>query len=199
MPTYTRLGQYVFLLCALLWFAPANAAAPAVVAEKLVQGGREEVARRPTYRSAYYKSGYPPANEGVCTDLIWRAFKVAGYDLKTLIDQDISKNPTLYPRVKNKPDPNIDFRRVPNQTVYLKRHAKSLSINIAPGDMSVMKDWLPGDIVVFRNPDHIAILSDKRNKDFIPYLIHNHGPWATEADDFMLWHKRGIVARFRWD
>ena len=199
MPKYACFGQYIFLLCVLFRLAPVSAAAPAVVAEKLVQDGREEVARRPIYHSAYYKGGYPPAGEGVCTDLIWRAFKIAGYDLKTLIDNDIRKTPTLYPSVGNKPDPNIDFRRAPNQTTYLKRYAKNLSTKIAPGDMNVMEDWLPGDIVVFRNPNHIAILSDKRNNDFIPYLIHNQGPWATEGDDFMLWHERGIVARFRWD
>jgi len=199
MPAYARWGQYIFLFCALFCLAPVNAAAGAAAAEKLVQGGREEVARRPLYRSAYHQGGYPPASEGVCTDLIWRAFKIAGHDLKTLIDDDIRKNPALYPRVGNKPDPNIDFRRVPNQIAYFKRHAKNLSTKIAPGDMDVMKDWLPGDIVAFRNPDHIAILSDKRNDAFIPYLIHNQGPWATEGDDFMFWHERGIVARFRWN
>ena len=192
-----------FLFFALFLFTlfpdtAANASTPSAVAEKLVKGGREEVARRPFYRSKYHKGGYPPAGEGVCTDLIWRAFKVAGFNLKAMIDEDIRKSPDSYHRV-NKPDPNIDFRRVPNQAVYFKRHAENLSIKIAPGNKKLMEGWLPGDIVVFRNPDHIAILSDKRNDDFIPYLIHNQGPWATEGDDFMAWHRRGIVARFRWN
>jgi uncharacterized protein YijF (DUF1287 family) len=130
--------------------------------------------------------------------LIWRAFKAAGHDLKALMDEDIRKNPSLYPRVGNKPDPHIDFRRVPNQAVFFKRHAESLPTRIAPGNMRVMRDWQPGDIVVFRNPDHIALLSDKRNGEGVPHLIHNQGPWATEGDDFMRWHERGIVARFRW-
>ena len=49
-----------------------------------------EVDRSPVYKSAYYVGGYPPATEGVCTDVVWRAFKEAGYDLKKMIDADIA-------------------------------------------------------------------------------------------------------------
>ncbi len=36
----------------------------------IVAGARAEVMRKPQYRSAYYQGGYPPATEGVCTDLV---------------------------------------------------------------------------------------------------------------------------------
>lgn len=169
----------------------------AVSTEKLIKGAREEADRHPIYRSAYYSGGFPPAYEGVCTDLIWRAFKDAGVDLKALIDADIRRNKSAYPRVKGKPDPNIDFRRVPNQTVFFRRHAKILGTTMTPGDKAVTDTWQPGDIVVFANPDHIAILSDKRNASGVPYLLHNQGPFATEGDDFMAWYACGIVAHFR--
>ncbi len=164
---------------------------------RLIQGAREEIERAPLYRSAYYKEGYPPEREGVCTDLVWRAFKYAGYNLKTLIDADIRNTPAAYPRAR-KPDSSIDFRRVPNQTAFFKRHAQSLSTRITPGDAKSLNEWRAGDIVVFTNPDHIAILSDRRNSDGIPLLLHNQGPFATEGDDFMPWYKAGIVARFRF-
>ncbi len=165
--------------------------------EKLIEGARQEIGRAPLYRSAYYKGGYPPDQEGVCTDLIWRAFKHAGYDLKALIDADIRKFPKAYPRVR-KADPNIDFRRVPNQTAFFKRHAQSLDTTIKPGNAENLKSWRPGDIVVFAGPDHIAILSDKTNSEGVPLLLHNQGPWATEGDDFIAWAKGGIVAHFRF-
>lgn len=191
---------YAILLFLLLPFAAAEAAqiSPITVdAAKLVLGAREEAARRPIYRSAYYSGGFPPAYEGVCTDLVWRAFKYAGVDLKKLLDADIRRNKSAYPRIQGKPDPNIDFRRVPNQTAFFRRYAKTLSTKMTPDDTTVTGTWLPGDIVVFANPDHIAIISDKRNASGVPYLLHNQGPFATEGDDFMAWYACGIVAHFR--
>lgn len=167
-------------------------------ADDFIQGARAEAARKPVYRSAYYRGGYPPPHEGVCTDVIWRAFKHAGYDLKALMDKDIRANAQAYPRVAGKPDPNIDFRRVPNMTVYFKRHARTLTTAITPGNAESLVHWQGGDIVVFANPDHIGILSDKRNSEGIPLLLHNDGPWACEGDDFMKWYARGIVAHFRF-
>lgn len=187
--------------------AAAPAAAPAAAkpgqtaaqkreafAAALIQGAREEARRAPFYVSAYYAGGYPPENRGVCTDVIWRAFAFAGYDLKAQMDADIRKNRAAYPRV-SRPDPNIDFRRVPNQTAFFRRHAQSLTTRIDGANLAA---WLPGDIAVFANPDHIAILSDKRNAAGIPLLLHNQGPFATEGDDFMDWYGRGIVAHFRF-
>ncbi len=167
------------------------------VTDGLVLGGRAEVERAPLYRSDYYRGGYPPETEGVCTDLIWRAFRDAGYDLKGMVDADIRENPKAYPRV-DKPDPNIDFRRVPNLRVFFQRHGRSLTLVIAPGKSENLAQWQPGDIVTFKGPNHIAILSDKRNADGVPYLLHNDGPWASEGDDFMKWYARGITGHFRY-
>lgn len=178
--------------CAARDTTPGNAQGAFI--EKLIEGARAETVRRPWYKSAYYKGGYPPENEGVCTDLVWRAFKHAGIDLKARIDADIRRNKNAYPRAA-KPDANIDFRRVPNQTAFFRRHAKTLTTRV---DGESLSQWQPGDIAVFANPDHIAVLSDKRNADGIPLLLHNQGPFATEGDDFMAWHARGIVAHFRF-
>lgn len=188
-----------FLALACLPLHPEHAPAAARTGEEnfarqLIRGARAEVGRRPLYRSAYYSGGYPPRYEGVCTDLVWRAFKDAGYDLKKTMDADIRKNRNAYPRV-TKPDPNIDFRRVPNQAAFFRRHATTLTTKI---DRPNLASWQPGDIVVFTNPDHIAILSDKRNADGFPLLLHNQGPFATEDDAFMVWYRLGIVAHFRF-
>ncbi|MDL2210208.1 DUF1287 domain-containing protein [Desulfovibrio sp. OttesenSCG-928-O18] len=200
-------GRLALFLAAFVWIASGvaqaamagakSAPAPHVAfAAKLVEGAREEAQRAPLYRSAYYSGGYPPAAEGVCTDLVWRAFRHAGYDLKKMIDADIRQNRAAYPRARAKPDPNIDFRRVPNQTAFFRRHAKSLTTRVTPA--AALAEWQAGDIVVFANPDHIAILSDKRNAEGIPLLLHNQGPFASEGDDFMAWYARGIVAHFRF-
>lgn len=166
--------------------------------DDLIEGGRLEGKRMPIYRSAYYKGGYPPASEGVCTDVIWRAFNHAGYDLKGMIDADIKSNPGAYPRVGGKPDSNIDFRRVPNLRSFFKRHGQSLTTTIKPGDRANLVLWQPGDIVTFKDPDHVAILSTKRNSEGVPWLLHNDGPWAREGDDFMTWAEHGITGHYRY-
>jgi len=166
--------------------------------DDIISGGRLEVLRRPVYRSAYYRGGYPPETEGVCTDVIWRAFRHAGYELKDLIDADIKADTAAYPRTNGKPDPHIDFRRVPNQKVFFQRHGLSLTTELKAGDLENLGQWQPGDIVTFKNPDHIAILSTIRNDEGLPYLIHNDGPWAREDDDFAAWHSRGLTGHYRF-
>lgn len=142
----------------------------------ILQGAKIEAENKPTYKSAYYSGGYPPDNEGVCTDVIWRALKNAGYLLKDMVDEDIKNNIDKYPRVDGKPDSNIDFRRVPNLKVYFERNQINLTT-----DLSRIEEWQPGDIVVFGS-SHIGIISDKRNKKGIPYLLHNGGQPLREED-----------------
>lgn len=160
----------------------------------IMLGARKDAKNHPTYKSAYYAGGYPPDNEGVCTDVVWRAFKNAGYNLKDLIDEDIKNNVDEYPRVEGKPDPNIDFRRVPNLISFFSRNATSLST-----DLSQLADWQPGDIVTFKNK-HVGIISDKRNKNGIPYLIHNGGQKNREEDILEVYTLYSeISGHFRWN
>lgn len=149
----------------------------------ILQGAKIEAENKPTYKSAYYSGGYPPDNEGVCTDVIWRALKNAGYSLKDMVDEDIKKNIDKYPRVDGKPDSNIDFRRVPNLKVYFERNQINLTT-----DLSKIEEWQPGDIVVFGS-SHIGIISDKRNKKGIPYLLHNGGQPLREEDILEVYNK----------
>ncbi|UTW69263.1 DUF1287 domain-containing protein [Anaerobacillus sp. HL2] len=39
---------------------------------------RKEVEQRTKY-SNYYRGGYPPDEEGVCTDVVWRGFVWCGH------------------------------------------------------------------------------------------------------------------------
>lgn len=152
-------------------------------------GALAYIATDPVYGSKYYAGGYPDDGQGVCTDVIWNAFAAAGYDLKSLVDRDIADNPDAYPEIE-KPDPNIDFRRVRNLRIFFERNAESL-----PLDFKNPSDWQPGDIVVFEG--HIGICSDKRNFRGVPYLIH-HGnivSGAVEADEMRYFT---VVGHYRW-
>ena len=149
----------------------------------ILLGARAEAGRKPEYKSAYYAGGYPPVTEGVCTDVIWRALQDAGYLLKDMVDEDIAQNVELYPRVNGKPEPNIDFRRVPNLKVYFERNHIVLT-----NDLTQIEEWQPGDIVTFGTV-HIGIISDKRNKNGVPYLIHNGGQPHREEDILELYNE----------
>jgi hypothetical protein len=156
--------------------------------DDIVLGARKDLEAKPLYVDAYYAGGYPPENEGVCTDVIWRALQNAGYDLKGMMDRDIKEHPGDYPRVDGNPEPNIDFRRVPNQEEFFKKYAERLTSEIKPWDSENLKQWQGGDIVVFGPPyDHIGIVSDKRQADGVPLLIHNAGPCTREDNGLLTW------------
>lgn len=157
---------------------------------EILIGAKKEADNHSTYKSIYYSGGYPPDDEGVCTDVVWRALKEAGYLLKDLMDEDIRNNLSEYSI--DKPDPNIDFRRVVNMNVYLKKNTIVLT-----NDPYQIEEWQPGDIVVFSN--HVAIISDKRNKDGIPYIIHNAGQPNREEDALIRWYRnKGIIGHYRF-
>jgi len=101
--------------------------------QDLLAGARRDAQNKPRYDGRYWNAGYPPDDVGVCTDVIWRAFKTAGYSLRDMVDQDIRGNLSLYPRVNGSPDRNIDFRRVLNLIVYFERKAVSLTLNPLTG------------------------------------------------------------------
>lgn len=163
----------------------------------IVNGAYTEVLNKTKYESNYYSGGFPPESEGVCTDVIWRGFKASGIDLKSLIDEDIKNNTNLYPRVGGKPDPNIDFRRVPNQDVFFSRHSLSLTTEVKARNAENLKQWQPGDIVVFtKGYEHIGIISNKRDKNGVPYVIHNTKPHATTMK--LSWFTAPIHAHYRW-
>lgn len=162
----------------------------------IIQGARLEIKNHTKYRSNYYAGGYPPNDEGVCTDVIWRALQNAGYSLKDNMDKDIKNNQSDYYRV-DKIDSNIDFRRVQNQYVFLKKYMINLPIEVIPNDRENLVNWQGGDIVVLTN--HIAIVSDKRRKDGVPLIIHNSYDYPREQDRLIEWYNNNkIIGHFRF-
>ena len=142
----------------------------------LLLGARADAENHPEYDPASYESGYPPDNIGVCADVIWRAFKQAGYSLRDMVDNDIINRPEAYPNVVKR-DNNIDFRRVRNLRIFFEKYAVSLSTDIEHTD-----EWQAGDIVIFGDDKHIGIVSDKRNRNGQPYIIHNGGQKKREEN-----------------
>ena len=150
----------------------------------ILEGAKKFIDKKPRYKSAYYDGGYPTDDNYVCTDIIWFALKNAGYDLKKLIDEDISNNKKEYD--EDVGDKNIDFRRVRNINVFLERNTMSLSV-------SSIDTFNPGDIVVYK--DHIAIVSDRKNSKGINYILHHDGYHDYEDDGLF---RKDIIGHYRW-
>ena len=149
---------------------------------------KEYIKTKPKYQSKYYASGYPDDEYGVCTDVVAFGLLNAGYDIMTLLNEDVINNPNAYNITKV--DKNIDFRRVVNLKVYLDRHAISLTTNINEIDK-----WQGGDIVVFKK--HIGIISDSRNKKGIPFVIHHANPVQKEYEEDILELHNDIIGHYR--
>jgi len=163
----------------------------------IVNSARKEAQQKTIYKDEYYTGGYPPEGEGVCTDVIWRGFKGINVSIKDLIDKDIKQNMAEYKGVKVKPDSNIDFRRVLNQDVFFKKNCILLTTELKEGDINNLKEWQPGDIIVFiEGYEHIGIISDKRDEKGIPYVIHNSHPFASEVK--LSWFHNPIHGHYRW-
>ncbi len=154
----------------------------------ILQGALDYINTRPKYKSKYYTAGYPDDGYGVCTDVVANALKAAGYDLMDLVSEDIAKHPDDYDI--EEPDKNIDFRRVKNLKVFFKNNAISLTT-----DVHDIENWQGGDIVIFRN--HIGIVSDRRNKDGVPYVIHHSDRYQTSYEQDILESRDDIVGHYR--
>jgi hypothetical protein len=101
------------------------------------------------YDPAYVRLAYPggdvPADTGVCTDEVIRAYRTVGIDLQKEVHEDMVTNFSAYPRKwgRREPDANIDHRRVPNLMVFFSRKGESLPITDRAGD------YAPGDLVTW--------------------------------------------------
>ena len=154
----------------------------------ILEGVRNYIKTKPKYKSKYYETGYPNDNYGVCTDVVSNGLLNAGYDLKELVYNDIKKNKSKYDITTI--DKNIDFRRVRNLKVFFKNNAKSLTT-----DVKKKEEWQGGDIVIFKK--HIGIISDKRNKNGTPFVIHHRGVFQLRYEEDILENRKDIVGHYR--
>ena len=154
----------------------------------ILASARAYLATGPRYGSRYYAGGYPDDGYGVCTDVVAFALKGAGYDLMDLVARDVQAHPEAYD--SDCGDANIDFRRVRNLKVWFSRNALSLPVSLEDP-----ADWQGGDIVIFR--DHIGIVSDRRNKRGVPYVLHHYGRFQLNYEEDILEKRADLEMHFR--
>lgn len=154
----------------------------------ILSSAKAYIKTKPKYESKYYGAGYPDDEYGVCTDVVGFALLGAGYNLMNLVQEDLAAHPDGYDI--SKPDIHIDFRRVKNLQVYFANTAISLTT-----DIRQIEEWQGGDIVIWEK--HIGIVSDHRNMDGIPYIIHHANPRQTSYEEDILETWGTIVGHYR--
>ncbi|MCU0316384.1 MAG: DUF1287 domain-containing protein [Fimbriimonadaceae bacterium] len=162
----------------------------------ILEGAKKQLTNPAQYSQTYYRIAYPggdvPSDRGACTDVIIRAFRNAGYDLQKLVHEDAGRR--NYPAIGRRRDSNIDHRRCRNLIVWFRAHAAELSLRT---DGKHIENFRPGHVVFWKLPnglDHVGIVSDKKNRRGVPYVIHNI--WQTAEEDVLLSYR--LVAHFRF-
>jgi uncharacterized protein len=173
--------RQLFLTFIIVASAIASAEPP-----RLVSAARHQTTTAVKYDGAYTRIAYPkgdvPADRGVCTDVVVRAYRSIGIDLQVLVHEDMRANFASYPRLwgLKRPDTNIDHRRVPNLQTFLSRAGAKMS-----GPRTV-GSFRPGDLVTWMLPGnlpHIGVVSDRVAPNTKrPLIIHNIGAGPKEED-----------------
>lgn len=130
----------------------------------------------PNYTQISYPNGDVPADKGVCTDVLIRAYRLLGIDLQKEVHEDMKANFKVYPSRKiwglRTTDRNIDHRRVPNLQTFFTRKGKVLPISHKAAS------YHPGDIVTWDlggGVAHIGIVVNRKTAGGVPLVVHNYG------------------------
>ena len=169
--------------------------------KRLVAAAIERTHHAVRYDSSYVGIPYPggdvPADTGVCTDEVIRAYRAVGVDLQNEVHEDMKHNFSVYPQVGRRraarPDANIDPRRVPILMVFFSRHGEVLKIT------DRAEDDAPGDLVTWDlggNVPHIGMVVDRKSETSGRYMIvHNIGRGPRMEDVLFDWK---ITGHFRY-
>jgi uncharacterized protein len=168
---------------------------PEKLSDAALELTKHQVEYDPSYFSIAYPLGDVPANKGVCTDVIIRAYRRLGKDLQQEVHEDMKAHFDLYPKNWGliRTDTNIDHRRVPNLMQFFVRKgtSKSITQNAA--------DYVPGDIVCWNLGGvitHIGIVVSHKSEDGKRNLIvHNIGA-GQELADCLFQYK--IIGHYRY-
>ncbi len=157
--------------------------------DRLVAAGLEQTLRAVEYDGSYRRIAYPggdvPADRGVCTDVVVRAYRKVGTDLQVKVHEDMTRAFRAYPQLWGlpAPDANIDHRRVPNLQAYFGRAGAAVAVT------QRTEDYRPGDLVTWMLPGnlpHIGLVTKDRSKvSGRPLVVHNIGR-GPELEDMLL-------------
>lgn len=173
---------FIALIFGVVMDALSQTAFHARLADSTLTLTQQSVVYDPNYFRIDYPNGDVPANRGVCTDVVIRAYRKVGIDLQRKVHEDMKANFSKYPKKwgLKSTDRNIDHRRVPNLMTFFGRKGISLPVTTSA------KDYIPGDVVCWNlggAVTHIGIVVNRKSADGVRYLIvHNIGSGQVLED-----------------
>ena len=183
----SKIKQIIFALFIVAFCAlPQMLLAQNTFYDKLSDAALSLTEQKVFYDPAYVKIPYPngdvPADKGVCTDVVIRAYRKLGIDLQKEVHEDMQAHFSQYPKSwgMSRTDKNIDHRRVGNLMTFFARYGHVKKITNDP------KDYQPGDIVAWNlggGLTHIGIVVNQKSADGKRYMIvHNIGAGQVVED-----------------
>lgn len=179
---------FLLLICsAFSQLSFAQSATALKLSDAAISLTKDKVVYDPAYFRIAYPNGDVPADKGVCTDVVIRAYRKLGTDLQKEVHEDMKANFKLYPKNwgMKTTDRNIDHRRVYNLMVFFKRKG-----SVKPMTKNA-EDYKPGDIVCWNlsgGMSHIGLVINKKSADGKRYLIvHNIGVGQVIEDVLFAW------------
>lgn len=141
-------------------------------------GARKAALNADQYDGRYERIPYPggdvPRTIGVCTDVIIRSLRNAGYDLQRLVHEDILRARKAYPMIRT-PNTDIDHRRVKSLLPWFRRATEAHTNQLVD-----LRDPLrPGDIIFMDTfgdrpgSEHVGVIADTRAVEGRPLVINN--------------------------
>lgn len=180
----------------------AESAAHREFLQRLAEAAFERSHHAVRYDPAYVRIPYPggdvPADTGVCTDEVIRAYRELKIDLQKEVHEDMERNYSVYPHrwgsSPNHPDSNIDHRRVPNLMVFFSRKGEGLAVT------SRAEDYTAGDLVAWDlggGVPHIGIVVARKSPDGARNMVvHNIGRGPMMEDVLFSWKITGHYRYF---
>lgn len=172
--------------------------------ERLARAAQAQLGVTTDYESAYVPLDYPggdvPRETGVCADVIIRAFRDGlGIDLQQRLHEDMTAAFDAYPALwgLERPDANIDHRRVPNLEAWLARQGAEVWTG-HKGGADFPEPIGTGDLLAWRSDggaSHIAVVTRGGDR---PLILHNAGYGAMQHGLWPMGFWRPAVGHYRW-
>jgi hypothetical protein len=167
---------------------------------KAIEQTKQKVRYDPAYVQIPYPNGDVPANTGVYTDVVIRAYRGLNIDLQKEVHEDMVAHFDRYPKLWSlkKPDSNIDHRRVPNLMTFFERKGAELKVS------GKAEDYKPGDLVTWNLQNknsiggitHIGIIVNQKSADGKRSLVaHNIGA-GNVIEDILFSY--AIIGHYRY-
>jgi D-alanyl-D-alanine dipeptidase len=171
--------ERLFVFDALVELPPGDADADGIPDPlDVLIGARKAALNGDRYDGRYERIPYPggdvPRSIGVCTDVVIRSLRNAGYDLQRLVHEDILRARKAYPMVRT-PNTDIDHRRVKSMLPWFRRATEPHTAALAdpqdplrPGDVIFMDTFgdRPGS-------EHVGLIGDTHSATGLPMVINN--------------------------